>query len=459
MNNIQYIYSTLSNWKSESPFYDDNLHDDKLENYFHIQNPGRDWEDHVGDGWHYIMNKKQVLQLPKQGWKIHITASLIDAQDLLNSIAIFLIQSNISFKFIPSFEKLKALNSKYANRAESGKFITIYPKSEQEFLGLLDKLKKITDGYQDGPYILNDKQWKKSNVFFRYGAFKKMTYTDANGKIVNCIMDPDGNLIEDKRVPYYFLPDFVSEPKEIMEQDYSIPKEELTEFNKYVIDSVLHYSNGGGVYKAKLKDDFFVLKEGRKGAGIDARGIDAYQRINKEFVFLNRLKDLDFIVSPHKTFTAWLNNYLVEDYVEGKNLDAYIVEEYPLVRNKDGSYNQRKEYNKNTQSIVKQLIEIVNSVHEKGVALGDLQPANIIYCPDGTIKVIDLENADDIRSKYRPGLQTLGFVPKKIDTFGDADWYALKCIAYSLFMPAQVSPSLVPNIYSGFKIKIKDEFG
>ncbi len=460
MNDIQYVYSRLSNWRNDSPFYDDNLHENSNENLFYISETDDSWNNYVDDGWHYVMNKGQFKQLPKQGWKIHITASVVDAQELLYSVSSFLIKKQISFKFIPSYEELKMFNSKYADRTESGKFITIYPQSKEIFLLLLDQLKKITDVYEEGPYILNDKSWKQSHVFFRYGGFKKMMIHKKSGEDVTAIMDPDGNLIEDKRVPYYYLPDFVKEPDKIKKDVYTIPDSELQELKQYQVIRSLHYSNGGGVYEASVGNKKRILKEGRKGAGLDAHGTDGYQRINREFEFLKRLKDAKGIVSVYKKFTVWKSNYLVEDLAEGIDLGTYLVESFPFVRDLSNSVKQRQSYNQQTQSIITQLIDIVNQAHNYGVAFGDLQPANVIYSHNNdSVKIIDLESAADVSSKYRPGLQTMGYVPTKIRTFGDADWYALKCIAYSLYMPALVSPSLVPNIYFGLKIKIREEFG
>ncbi|MCI1923196.1 MAG: hypothetical protein LKJ64_03890 [Lentilactobacillus buchneri] len=156
------------------------------------------WQHKIDNNWEsYLIN---VDTLPNQGWKIHITANISDAQQLLEVVAKILIPKEVSFKFLPDKYSLLMANSKYADRAESGKFITIYPESTKSFLELLDILTKATRKFEEGPYILNDKQWKDSNVYFRYGGFKPI-YAKVNGSIVPVVKAPDGQWVEDIRAP------------------------------------------------------------------------------------------------------------------------------------------------------------------------------------------------------------------------------------------------------------------
>ena len=119
----------------------------------------------------------------------------------MNDVSQVLISRKVSFKFIKNQTALLRNNSKYADRSSSGKFITIYPNSDTQFTELLPILKQITEQYFQGAYILSDKRWKNSNVFFRYGAFKKIEKT-IDGKKVDCIKIPKGMWVEDVRVPY-----------------------------------------------------------------------------------------------------------------------------------------------------------------------------------------------------------------------------------------------------------------
>ena len=78
--------------------------------------------------------------LKNQGWKIHISTTLEDAKQVLKIVSSILLERKIAFKHIVSDWDLINTNSKTANRASSGKFITIYPPTDDEFLNLLDIL-------------------------------------------------------------------------------------------------------------------------------------------------------------------------------------------------------------------------------------------------------------------------------------------------------------------------------
>lgn len=123
------------------------------------------WEVRSDGHWTYA--NCRMYSFPSQGWKIHITTTISDAQNVLHDVAEYLFAKSISFKYLSSRDLLIQVNGKYADRLESGKFITIYPSSEDVFVQLLKDLKTIVCKYDDGPYVLTDKQWQNSNVFFQ----------------------------------------------------------------------------------------------------------------------------------------------------------------------------------------------------------------------------------------------------------------------------------------------------
>lgn len=161
---------------------------------------------------HWVMVNYINDELPSQGFKIHVSSTLNKAQNMLTTVSRYLIKNCISFKYVRSFEQLMIKNSKYADRSSSGKFITIYPKNEIKFEKILNELQPKVDRYKKGSYILNDKRWRNGNLYFRYGGFTPIINI-VNKKEIYCIKNNKGELIEDKRVPYYHLPDFIKEPK------------------------------------------------------------------------------------------------------------------------------------------------------------------------------------------------------------------------------------------------------
>lgn len=300
------------------PFYShsNNKKDDSIT--FHSASYNKsNWNSIITDDWHYMMHNSN--DLPDQGWKIHISANLEDAQEVLIKVSELLITTKVSFKFIPDFLTLELSYSKNADRIEAGKFITIYPKNDTEFCELLDPLKRITDQFKEGPYILNDRPWKQSNVYYRYGGFRAMTAIK-DGRTIYVIRTPDGDFIEDKRVPYFSKPDFVNEPIYIQENNTYPNPETFAKLDSLNIKEALHFSNAGGVYVGKYKGHDVVIKEGRPFIGIDQKQCDGFTRIKAEYKTLMKLKYVAVVVDPIGHEKIWKHNYLIEEKIPGETL-------------------------------------------------------------------------------------------------------------------------------------------
>lgn len=198
-----------------------------------FKNNSDKFDIYYSEDLHWKEIRMKYPHLLTQGWKIHISAILSESQDILNIVSKICFNYNVSFKFVRTHGELKFKNVKYADRSSSGKFITIYPNSEEQFIILLDILHNSLLGFKNGPYILTDKRWRDGNVYFRYGGFK--TIKKVNDQNNYYIYTPEGNLIVDDRDPYYKLPDFIKEPSFIqkIENEYIIDDEELSNLNKY----------------------------------------------------------------------------------------------------------------------------------------------------------------------------------------------------------------------------------
>lgn len=419
-----------------------------------------------GEVWHYSIEQDWVYMLckgeksgKKQGWKVHITANICDAEDLLFAISKYLIHKEISFKFIPNKQELINRNAKYADRSESGKFITIYPDSTQIFIAILDDLKAITDLYNDGPYILNDKQWKSSNVFFRYGAFLDMR-TRLDGRWVSSIQEPNGKMVEDKRVPYYYLPPFVEEPDVIKQGNGVVDPREFENLRRYSIRDTLHFSNGGGVYLAQKDNREYILKEGRPHAGLDGLNRDGYSRVRHEYNVLKLLQGLKGVVQVNDYFIAWNHNYIVEHKVAGTTLNDFIAQRFPFMNAPKEKSQAIQTYAENAIVAIKNLVKVVQNIHGVGYAIGDLQPNNIIFnIETQKLTLIDFETATQLKAEYKPSLATPLFVSDHPQTFEQADWLAVSLIAHYLFMPVDIFKTLSPELTKVHNERISEVFG
>lgn len=450
---IQMNYVTYSKNKKSNFYENDNLSNNMKENFEIYEYNQKQWIVKNDSEWVYMLYNPS--DLPEQGWKIHLTTEISEASLMLFKVSKYLIEKKISFKYVSNVKKLIQKNSKYAERSSSGKFITIYPQAESDFIELLEKLKELTDEFENGPYILNDQQWKLSNVFFRYGGFKKMV-TNINGEKVDAIKDPDGKLIEDKRVPYYYLPKFVTEPSYILENNVFSNSKEFKKLKTFNIKESLHFSDAGGVYLANREGNSLVLKEGRTKSGLDAKGLDGFTRNRKEYLYLKKLKDVDEVINVGEYFVAWEHNYFTEEFVEGKTIENYIATSFPFSNVSDDEIDK---YIRQSKNIIYTLIKTIKKIHKLDVAMGDLHPSNVLIKKNNKIILIDFESASSKQDLYFPGLTTPGFVSSESKTFEQADWFALYKISRYLFLPIEPVSDMAPQLtYVQDKI-IKEKFG
>src|SRR5690606_15984733 len=125
------------------------------------------------------------LILPKQGWKVHISACLDNAVRVLEKVWDYCLEHQLAFKFLRSPRVLLMRNSKYAGRGSSGKFITVYPRDDAETEKVCRELDQLLAG-EPGPYILSDVRWGDGPVYVRYGGFANRFCIDA-GQVVPAI--------------------------------------------------------------------------------------------------------------------------------------------------------------------------------------------------------------------------------------------------------------------------------
>lgn len=423
---------------------------------FNVQlNDKENWSERLDNDWHYVMYHN-LNELPNQGWKIHISANIADADKVLEAVSLYLITKKVSFKFVPNEYDLKLMYSKNADRIEAGKFITIYPRNDSEFCELLDPLMELTKKFKEGPYIFNDCPWKQSNVYFRYGGFRRMI-TLKNDVPVYSIQTPDGEFIEDKRVPYYITPDFVEELKFITDNNTFPNKEEFSDLNSMQINGAIHYSNSGGVYEGTYKGQPVIIKEGRPNVGLDQNGNDGVTLVRHESEMLKKLSKINGVVNQIGYKEIWKHNYLIEEKISGQTLSDYMALKYPFSNN-----FSVKSYTKMAIQIIDQLITILNQVHSENTAIVDFKPDNIILnINKGIVKVtvLDFESSEEIDKAYKPNLITQDFVAFQSKTFEDGDWFVLYRIARNLFLPVETTMFFSKKLEERQNKNIEKKFG
>jgi serine/threonine protein kinase len=407
------------------------------------------WDRLATDTWvHYA---PQDARVPLQGWKIHLSARQQDAERAIQAVWDYCVPRGIAFKFLRGTATLLAQNSKAAVRGASGKLVTVYPRDDEELEVVLKDLDEQLSGVQ-GPYILSDLRYGEGPLFVRYGGFVDRRCIDESGERVPAIEDPDGRLVPDRRGTTFAVPDWVTLPA-FLEPHLAARNAVTTTGLPYAIKSVLHFSNGGGVYLADdtRTGDRVVLKEARPHAGLDTVGRDAVARLRHERDILERLVGLDVVPAVRDYFTLGEHEFLVQEFVDGNPLQRLLVHRYPLT-SATCSAADLKAYTDWVTGVCERVEDAVRQLHARGVVFGDLHPDNILLEGSleepGRLVLIDFEVATLVADDSPQILAHPAFVAPRGHQGTAVDEYALACLLFGLFAPQAtiLLPSHGPKI-------------
>jgi hypothetical protein len=374
-------------------------------------------------------------RFPVQGWKIHASACMDNAERVLTSVWEYCVARNIPFKFIRSQELFFLRNVKYSPRGASGKFVTIYPSDEVQLEIVLNELGALLEG-QAGPYILSDLRWGSGPLYVRYGGFAERYCMGSGGELELALEDGDGQLVPDRRGATFAVPEWVTLPSCLVPHLQARNSATVTDL-PYRIERALHFSNGGGVYAATHlpTGDSVVLKEARPHAGLAWDGVDAVARLGRERDTLQRLAGLDVVPAMRDYFTLGDHHFLVEDFIDGKTLMSQIVKRFPVAVIGDPDDPEIVEYTSWALDVCARVEAAVAQLHDRDVVFGDLSPHNMLVRDDDSIVLIDLEVATRTADDARQSLATSAFMPPSSTSGIAVDRYALACLRLFAFLP------------------------
>ena len=387
--------------------------------------------ERLGD---WLINIPPGPPIRPQGWKIHVSACLGNADEIVTQAWQYCVPRNISFKFLPGRLAVLMRNAKYAPRGASGKVITIYPPDEAACERILTELDAMLDG-APGPYILSDLRYGAGPLFVRYGGFTKRYCQGPRGEMVPAIEDPAGDLVPDTRSPVFTVPPWVPLPG-FLAPHLAARNSMTIEGLPYSVEQALHFSNGGGVYTAtdKRTGDRVILKEARPHAGLAADGSDAVARLRREHDFLRRLAGLGIAPEVRGYFEIGGHHFLAEELIEGQPLNSCYAERYPLTA-AEPDPAQVAAYTTWALQICARVERAAGAMHERGVIFNDLHMFNIMIRPDDTVALIDFEAASDVSEGSRRTVGNPGFAAPRDRAGFSIDDYSAACIRLAMFMP------------------------
>ncbi len=383
--------------------------------------------------------------LPGQGWKIHVSATAANATPILATVARILIPARVPFKFVANAEMLLMQNGKRWARGGAGKFITVYPRDQEQCGELLETLYTALIGYR-GPYILSDRRYRDSGVvFYRYGGLLNYNRLDITGKHVPVITAGDGNWVDDERSPYFRLPPtmtdpFATEPEPVQADDGGAP---TLKNGRYTIEQAIVFSNSGGVYIARdnTTGQQVLIKEARPLTNLSIRGTDAVWLLKKEQRLLELVQDLGIAPRPIDFFQEWEHFYLVEEFLDGIIMRVYLARNSLALRTRPDAEASREFYARYTRSMAR-IADIVAMLHERHICFTDLSHYNVMIVGDGEdadIRLIDFEGAYEEDVDIPPALYTPGFAAQEVVEEGIArmedDLFALGSVMLAGLIP------------------------
>jgi tRNA A-37 threonylcarbamoyl transferase component Bud32 len=396
------------------------------------------WQLRRNSKWFYLSPPE--VKLPHQGWKIHISATVTNCEEVLRSVAMICRERETAFKFTIDRFLVHLMATKAWSRESAGKFITIYPLNEQHFRELLEELYTALRGVV-GPYILSDRRYKDSRViYYRYGGISSIRVLSHNGEQQHMLTTPDGSLIRDKRVPYWNPPSWVSDDLYVPESSDDENAEPVLKDGRYLIEQVLSFSVNGGVYLAldRTTGSSVVIKEARPATGVNNANQDAVDQLRKEHRLLQKLQDTGITPVPIDLFEDWENLFLVEEYVPGLDLAIYTVTTNPLFKLYP-SEAEKKAYLEMMRTIWLKLAHGLAIMHERGIVYGDLSTKNVLVRDGaaGDVRIIDLEAAWEEGVDRPLSLTTPGFTnpTQKSTDRKENDFYALGAVMLATLFP------------------------
>lgn len=395
----------------------------------------------TADGWLRVGLPGAERTLPGQGWKLHLSASLISAPAVLAQALPVLLGEAVSFKLAVSPVLLGYLNQGGGGLSQVGKFITIYPENDAQAVRLASALDRVTRGLI-GPAILSDRPLAPGSlIYYRYGGFGDKMLQTPLGQLLPALVSPDGVLVADRRETSYQAPAWTQDPFLAAGIALELPVTTPIIAGRYYCLGVLHRSPRGVVYLALDLNEArrCILKQTARAASVGADGHDGWERLRHEAEIMRQLAPDPRFPACYELFEQDDALYLAMEDIAGKTLSVYI--------NQLGAQNKLLS-NQEIAGWGHQLAALLGAVHAHGLVYRDLKATNVIVNPDGVLRLIDFELAHPMAATEPPfGLGTRGYSSPQQTTgqswaYSD-DIYSFGALLY--FIATGVEPSLAPN--------------
>src|SRR3984957_360645 len=406
----------------------------------------REWRIRTGESWCYVDPAGQFTRPARvQGWKLHVSSTVADAEQVLRAAASVLVEARCAFKFARTAELLGSMNDAHAPRGSSVKFLTVYPAADADVPELARTLDAATKGFT-GPAILSDLRYhSESLVHLRFGAFTGVPMLSADGEASVGILDPGGRVVADRREARFTPPAWA--PCPLPHAPESPSPGQVLLAGRFLVGRAIRHANKGGVFVAqdRASGREVIVKQARRHVGAHVSGSgDATALLRREDSALRALARHGQTPRALALFEQGGDLFLAQDFLPGVTLRQWVAARRGNLAPTAGSLT--------VVALAARIADLVAVVHADGLVLRDLSPNNILVSPRGKVRLVDLEHAiavPVVGEDAGAGAGTPGYAaPEQLLGAGPdpaADVFSLGALICLLFTGEDpVPPALIP---------------
>jgi serine/threonine protein kinase len=367
---------------------------------------------------------------PNQGWKLHVSAHHTNAEEILARVVPILSARAIPWKCAPTRLKLQSLNQGEGGLSQIGKFITIYPATDEQSVALAVELDHLTQGLS-GPSVPSDRALNPSSlVHYRYGGYTNFQIQTPIGQIINAILLPDGSYVKDVRSTQFRTFPGIEDPFERAGL-YVPPAPPSRLFGgRFFYISTVHRNSRNSVYlTVDIQEGCHaILKQVSLEMRVGKEDLPANEMLRHEAKVLEAIGHDEHLPSFYALFEQSDSLCLAMEAVDGVTMERFITEK---------QVNHQLPSTADVVRWAKDLVRMLAPVHAGGWVHRDIKSTNILVTADEQMRLIDFDISTALGSPTpRIGFGTRGYQsPQQIAgepaTFQD-DIYGLGAVLYGL---------------------------
>jgi serine/threonine protein kinase len=377
--------------------------------------------------------------LRDQGWKLHLSASLASAEQVLQRALPVLLSEAVSFKVLASLQELAKFNDGRAGLSQIGKFLTIYPGTDDEAVHLAVTLDAITHGLS-APAIPSDRPLRPGSiVFYRYGGFQARPLQNSWGLVQLMLETPDQQLVPDVRASSYTPPDWVSDPFLLAGVAEALPEPGVFLAGRFLLLATLYQSAQSKIQFAVDLETAQSCMIKRPGLGASSGEESLSQRLQHEAQVLALLASYPGFPQCSGVYEEQGEPFLVLEDLAGETLATSLLSVH--------AQSQRLPRAR-LLSWGKELAMLLHVLHTLEFVYSDVKSTNVIVMPDDHLRLIDFGLVQLLGSE-RPGAAgTAGYMSPQQENGEPVavsdDMYGLGALLYHMASGAE--PSSAPRL-------------